>query len=58
MAKSISIRPPHTHTFAVVHMRESPKMNVFCVISKNNLHDPFLFEGNVTGDVVASELPN
>ena len=39
---------PHV---TIEHDRDSPKMNVFCVISKKHLHSPFFFEGNVTDDV-------
>ena len=39
---------PHA---TVEQMRDSPKVNVFCAISKNRLYGPFFFEGNVTGDV-------
>ena len=33
-------------------------MNVFCAISKNHVHGPFFFEGNVTGDVYLQMLQN
>jgi len=46
---------PHA---TVEHMRDSPKVNVFCAISKNHLHGPFFFEGNVTGDVYLQMLQN
>ena len=39
---------PHA---TIEHERESPKVNVFCAISKNHVNGPFFFEGNVTGDV-------
>jgi len=32
-------------------MRDSSKANVFCVISENHLHGPFLFDGKVIEDV-------
>ena len=35
----------------IEHERDSPKVNVFCAISKNHVHGPFFFERNVTGDV-------
>ena len=40
------------------HERDSPKVNVFCAISKNHVHGPFFFEGNVTGDVYLQMLQN
>lgn len=46
---------PHA---TVEHMRDSPKLNVFCAISKNRLYGPFFFEGNVTGDVYLQMLQN
>ena len=39
---------PHA---TIEHERDSPKVNVFCAISKNHVHGSFFFEGNVTGDV-------
>ena len=33
-------------------------MNVFCAISKNQIHGPFFFEGNVNGDVYLQMLQN
>ncbi|KAK7072965.1 hypothetical protein SK128_009695 [Halocaridina rubra] len=38
---------PHV---TVEHVNDSPKVIVFCAISKNHLHGQFFFEGNVTGD--------
>ena len=46
---------PHT---TIEHERDSPKVNVFCAISKNHVHSPFFFEGNVTGDVCLQMLQN
>ena len=46
---------PHVTT---EHERDSPKVNVFCAISKNHVHGPFFFEGNVTGDVYLWMLQN
>ena len=46
---------PHA---TIEHERESPKVNVFCAISKNHVHGPFFFEGNVTGDVYLQMLQN
>ena len=42
----------------IEHERDSPKVNVFCAISKNHVHVPFFFEGNVTGDVYLHMLQN
>ena len=42
----------------IEHERDSPKVNVFCSISKNHVHGPFFFEGNVTGDVYLQMLQN
>ena len=46
---------PHA---TIEHERDSPKVNVFCTISKNHVHGPFFFEGNVTGDVYLQMLQN
>ena len=46
---------PHA---TIEHERDSPKMNVLCAISKNHVHGPFFFEGNVTGDVYLQMLQN
>ena len=46
---------PHA---TVEHERDSPKVNVFCAISKNRLYGPLFFEGNVTGDVYLEMLQN
>ena len=46
---------PHA---TIEHERNSPKVNVFCAISKNHVHGPFFFEGNVTGDVNLPMLQN
>ena len=46
---------PHA---TIEHERDSPKVNVFCAISKNHVHSPFFFEGNVTGDVYLQMLQN
>ena len=35
----------------IKHERDSPNVNALCAISKNYVHGPFFFEGNVTGDV-------
>ena len=36
--------------------RDSPKLDVFCAISKNNIHDSFFFEGgNVTGEGLSAD---
>lgn len=35
----------------VEHERDSPKVNVFCAISKKTVYGPFFFEGNVNRDV-------
>ena len=40
----------------VEHVRDSPKVNVFSAISKNHLHGPFFFEGNVSGHVYLQML--
>ena len=42
----------------IEHERDSPKVNVFCTISKNHVYDPFFFEGNVTDDVYLQMLQN
>ena len=31
-------------------VRDSPKVNVFCAISKKHVHGPYFFDKNVTGD--------
>ena len=46
---------PHVTT---EHERDSPKVNVFCAISKNHVHGPFFFEENVTGNVYLWMLQN
>ena len=46
---------PHA---TIEHERDSPKVNVFCAISKKRVHGPFFFEGNVTGDVYLQMLQN
>ena len=38
--------------------RDSPKVNVFCAISKNHVQGPFFFESNVTADVYLQLLQN
>ena len=42
----------------IKHEKDSPKVNVFCAISKNHVHGPFFFEGNVTGAVYLHTLQN
>lgn len=42
----------------VEHERDSPKVNVFCAISKKKVYGPFFFEGNVNGDVYLQMLQN
>ena len=42
----------------IVHEKDSPKVNVFCAVSKNHVYGPFVFEGNVTGDVYLQMLQN
>ena len=42
----------------IKHDRDSPKVNAFCAISKSHVHGPFIFEGNVTGDVYLQMLQN
>ena len=37
---------------------DSPKVNVFCAISKSHVHGPIIFEENVTGDVYLQMLQN
>jgi len=39
-------------------MRDSSKANVFCVISENHFHGPFLFDGKVTGEFYLEILQN
>ena len=39
---------PHA---TIEHEKDSPEVSEFCAISKNHVHGPFFFEGNVTGDV-------
>ena len=46
---------PHA---TIEHERDSPKVSVFCTISKNHVHGPFFFEGNVTGNVYWQMLQN
>ena len=50
-------REENSHV-TIEHERDSPKVNVFCAISKNHVHGPFFFEGNVTGDVYLQMLQN
>ena len=42
------------------YVKDSPKVSVFCAISKNEVHGQFFFDGNVTGKVYLhiSELAN
>ena len=42
----------------IEHNGDSPKVNVFCAISKNHVHCPFFFERNVTGDFYLQMLQN
>ena len=35
----------------VEHVMDSPKVSVFCTISKEQVDGPFFFEANVTGDI-------
>ena len=42
----------------IEHERDSPKVNVFCAISKNHVHGPFFSEGNVPGNVYLQMLQN
>ena len=37
---------------------DSPNVNSFCATSKNHVHGPFFFEGNVAGDVYLQMLQN
>ena len=46
---------PHAN---IEHERDSPKVNVFCAISKKHVRGPFFFEENVTGDVYLQMLQN
>ena len=46
---------PHA---TIEHERNSPKVNVFCAISKNHVHGLFFFEKNLTGDVYLQMLQN
>ena len=46
---------PHA---TIGHERNSPKMNVFCAISKNHIHGPFFFERNAIGYVYLQMLQN
>ena len=46
---------PHA---TIEHRRDSSKVNVFCAISKNHVHGPFFFEGNVTSDVYLQMVQN
>jgi len=39
-------------------MKNSPKVNVCCVIPEEHLHGPLYFEGNATGDVYLEMLQN
>jgi hypothetical protein len=39
---------PHAQT---EHQRDSPKINVFCAVTRDKVHGPFFFdEATVTGD--------
>ena len=42
----------------IEHERDSPKVDLFCAISKNHVHGPFFFEGNATGNVYLQMLQN
>ena len=46
---------PHA---TIEHEKDSPKVNVFCAISKNHVHGPFFYEKNITGDVYLQMLQN
>ena len=46
---------PHA---TIEHERDSPKVNMFCAISKNHVHGPFFVEENVTGNVYLQMLQN
>ena len=47
---NVLIRAEKNPHATIEHERDSSKVNVFCAISKNYIHGPFFFEGNVTGD--------
>ena len=40
----------------IKHEKDSPKLNVFCAISKDNVHGQSFFEGNVTVDAYLQML--
>ena len=42
----------------IEHERDSPKVYMFCAISKNHVYGSFFFEENVTGDVYLQMLQN
>ena len=42
----------------LLSMRDSPKVNIFYVISKNHVHGPFFFERNDTGYIYLQMLQN
>ena len=46
---------PHA---TIEYERDSPKVNMFCAISKNHVYGPFFFERNVTGNVYLQMLQN
>ena len=46
---------PHA---TVEHTRDSPKVSVFCVISKKPICGPFFVEVNVTGNVYLHDIQN
>ena len=54
----ISIWSEETPHVTIEHERDSKKVNEFCTISKNYVHGPFLFEGDVTGSVYLQMLQN
>ena len=47
---------PHAQ---IEHQRDSPKVNVFCAVSREKVHGPFFFtEATVTGDSFLDMLEN
>ena len=54
--QNVPVRGKENPRATTEHERDSPKVNVFCAISKNHVHGPFFFEENVTGDAYLQML--
>ncbi|PSN41531.1 hypothetical protein C0J52_17856, partial [Blattella germanica] len=50
------LQNPHEH---IEHVRDSPKVNVFCAISHSSVYGPFFFDGDtVNGQQYLAMLQN